>query len=358
MSDQMPYHSTRFSDFSLKMAEQYLEGFKKKFIIANKIFRPNVVHSHHLWLVTALSRVFFQNLPILATCHNTALRQIYLAPHLKEYIVNPIRLLDAIAVINENQKNRIKNLYQFNESLEKSSQFYFVGQAINTEIFYPQEADENKIKKKQKRPVKNKKRIVYAGKLSNSKGVPQLIEAFKEVCEMTNHDYELLLIGSGKGEEKEKIIKMASTLKNRIKALGQIDQEQLASIFRSSELFILPSFYDGFPKVLLESLACGCKAIMTDIPGIQETLVNKCGPSKNIKFISLPKMKTIDQPIQSEIPEFINRIKTAILSYINDVSYDTIDYSYADKVRKEFGWFGLFKRYLEIYKRLIIIQEF
>ena len=339
MSDQMPYMSTKFSDFSHQMLESYLTAFAKKLKDVVDHFKPNLIHSHHLWLVSALCRVLFPEIPMLTSCHNTGLRQIVLAKHLKKFIVNPIKDIDAIAVQNEEQKKKIVKLFNF----EKIEKLYLIGQGINTDIFFPLEQNLEK----------NCYSIIYVGKLSYSKGVPQLIQAFKEILEETRENLELKIVGSGKGPERDEIVKLASGFKEKIHFLGQINQEELAEHLRMSDIFILPSFYDSIPKVLLESLATGCRAIITDLPGIQESITRGCGENDIVQYIKRPRMKSIDKPLEEDIPDFIKNIKEKIrfqLSCIKDCKNETY---YSKKVRDVFSWQALFERYLKLYNSFI-----
>ncbi|MFO7795880.1 MAG: glycosyltransferase family 4 protein [Promethearchaeati archaeon] len=345
MSDEMPYESTKFSTFNEEMLEHYLEGFSKHLKAAIFKFEPNLIHSHHLWLITALCRVLFPNIPLLATSHNTALRQMVLSPHITEFIKKPIQDVDAIAVIDENQQKRIEDLYEFPRNSSHKEKFFHIGQAINTRIFSPPRHT-NIVGKNT--PLK----IVYVGKLSYSKGLPELIKTFKQVSKEIEIPLQLYIIGSGKGKQKENIIKMGKKNGENIFFLGQLDQEKLANYLRESELFVLPSFYDGFPKVLLEALSSGCRAIITDLPGIKSTLFKKCGPSNIIQFLSLPEMKSIDEPVPEEIPSFIENLKSLIKKQLEEIASNKFDYKYANKVRDEFGWDKLFQIYLEKYKEL------
>ena len=339
MSDQMPYRSTKFSDFSLEMLESYLMSFAEKLRDAVDQFKPNLIHSHHLWLVSALCRVLFPEIPMITSCHNTGLRQMVLAKHLKKFIVNPIKDIDAIAVQNEEQEKKIVKLFNF----KKNQKLHIIGQGINTDIFYPLEQNLEK----------SCYSIVYVGKLSNSKGVPQLIQAFKEILEETSENLELKIVGSGKGSERDEIVKLAAGFKERIHFLGQINQEELAEHLRMSDIFILPSFYDSIPKVLLESLATGCRAIITDLPGIQESITRGCGENDIVQYIKRPRMKSIDKPLEEDIPDFIKNIKEKIrfqLSCIKDCKDVTI---YSEKVRDAFSWQALFEKYLKLYNSFI-----
>ncbi|MBD3194431.1 MAG: glycosyltransferase [Candidatus Lokiarchaeota archaeon] len=346
MSDEMPYGSTKFSSFDKEMLELYLEKFAEQIQIALKRFKPNIIHSHHLWLVTALSRVLCSKLPIVATCHNTALRQMELSPHLREFVTRPIQALDAIAVIDNTQQERVKKLYEFNNDQKTKNKFFHIGQGINTNIFHAP-------KKPQKREPKEPITIIYVGKLSYSKGVPQLIKAFREVANESEIPLRLNVIGSGQGPQKEEILSLGEQCDADVYFLGQIEQEALAEYFRKSDLFILPSFYDGFPKVLLEALSSGCRAIITDLPGIKSTLYKTCGPNEQVKFLPMPKMKSIDEPMPEELPEYVENLKSLIMEQIEVIKKNISNYEYAYIIRKKFGKARLFQTYLDKYKELI-----
>ncbi|MEJ2251906.1 MAG: glycosyltransferase family 4 protein [Candidatus Lokiarchaeota archaeon] len=350
MSDKMPYQSTTFSSFNFDMLEEYLAIFANKIEGAITEFKPNIIHTHHLWLVTALARVLNPKIPIITTCHNTALRQMVLASQFQPFVLEPIHNVDLIAINNQDQCERVKKVYQFNRKVKNQYKFLNIGQGINTEVFHPPKVPQRKINKK---AIDLVKRIIYAGKLSFSKGVLQLIEAFKRVSETLEGNYELYIIGSGVGEEKNKIIESAKGSKNKIYFLGQITQSELAQKFRESDLFILPSFYDGFPKVMLEALACGCKVIITEIPGVKENMQNLNGSSKNLRFIPLPRMKTIDQPFEENIPTFTSKLKSEMINILSDAEINKKDIIFSEKVRTEFGSDALFKKYLKKYRELI-----
>ena len=46
--------------------------------------------------------------------------------------------------------------------------------------------------------------------------------------------------------------------------LGSLQQEALAEVFRQSDVFALPSFFEGLPLVTMEAMACGCIVVGTN----------------------------------------------------------------------------------------------
>ncbi len=127
------------------------------------------------------------------------------------------------------------------------------------------------------------------------------------------------------------LLKLISECKYPVKLLGKLNQQELAHEFNMSDVFILPSFFEGLPLVLIEALACGLKVISTDLPGIRDWMDENI-PNNNITYIKLPKLINTDEPSKDEIPMFEKKIAEAIEKcvsstfdskpYLNDISWD------------------------------------
>ena len=86
MSDVMPYESTRFCDLSEEDLCEYEKAFSE--ILQNAVhkFKPDIIHSHHLWIVSAMAHELFPHIPMVTTCHGSDLRQFQNCPHLQEKV--------------------------------------------------------------------------------------------------------------------------------------------------------------------------------------------------------------------------------------------------------------------------------
>jgi glycosyltransferase involved in cell wall biosynthesis len=120
----------------------------------------------------------------------------------RDYVVESCKNLKAVFALNDAQKKYINTYYQIPIEYIQT-----IGGGYDSDIFY---------KPGVKSPYKNVK-IIYAGKLSFSKGVPSLIRAFEKL-QSRNQDVELLLAGTGCGGEEKEIINqiMASSANIKI----------------------------------------------------------------------------------------------------------------------------------------------
>jgi glycosyltransferase involved in cell wall biosynthesis len=85
----------------------------------------------------------------------------------------------------------------------------------------------------------------------------------------------------------------------------------LAEKLNASDVFVLPSFYEGLPLVLIEALACGLQAICTDLPGIRPWM-NRTVPNHGVCFVKPPEMENEDEALPESLLEFEQRLAAAI----------------------------------------------
>jgi len=118
---------------------------------------------------------------------------------------------------------------------------------------------------------KNNFIITYVGRIVNDKGINELIEAF-QVLSNNFEDVKLLLIGDYINEHDSISKESIELLKNN-KAITHLEfQEDVGKYFSISSLFVLPSYREGLPNVLIEAGSYGLPLIATDINGCNEVI--------------------------------------------------------------------------------------
>ncbi|MDD2555749.1 MAG: glycosyltransferase [Syntrophaceticus sp.] len=294
MSDVMPYPSTRYRDLTKEMLESWKTAFRKTLVQAVEAFRPDIIISHHLWLLTALTRQTLPQIPVLGLCHSTCLRQYQLAPGLADLARAGCRQLDGVFALHEEQKEEIHHLLDY-----PKERIQVIGAGYRPDFFYPPD------EARSIRPLK----LVYAGKLCTAKGVPSLIRVFERLSEKYP-GLELHLAGSVIGEESREIMALAKD-QSGITFHGRLTQESLGELFRSSHLLVLPSFYEGLPLVVIEALTSGMRVVTTDLPGLKSYLDPVIGSMDLVHYVEMPRC-VVDQPFAEDLPAFEDRLYDAI----------------------------------------------
>lgn len=309
MSDVMPYSSTKYSDFVSDNNKFIIweDAFKEKLHSVISRFKPDVIVCHHLYILTAMVIEYIKktysnnNTKIFGICHNTDLLQYKKTDLKRDFIRNNINKLDQIFVPSISHKTIAKEIFDIPDS-----KFEIIGIGYNDKIFYNQKIRHEKT---------NNKKLLYVGKVSKKKGVLSLIKAINIL-----HDEEITLDiigGAGDKNEYDEILFEANKSISIINFKGSMSQVELSYEYNTHDIFILPSFSEGIPIVPIEALACGCKVVMSDLPGVKEFYDTNI-KNASVKYVLLPELFNYDEANINSIDEFNKRLSKAICESIND----------------------------------------
>ena len=112
------------------------------------------------------------------------------------------------------------------------------------------------------------------GRLVPQKGFDILIEAFAQIASQVP-DLHCLIIGEGDDKEKLSSQIRAAGLEKRIRLLGYQDRTKAMSILKSSDIFVMPSRYEGTPIALLEAAALARPILAACAGGIPELVTHE-----------------------------------------------------------------------------------
>ncbi len=111
-------------------------------------------------------------------------------------------------------------------------------------------------------------KLLYVGRVSREKNLPELVEAFKQLAALRK-GIRLIVVGEGPYLEE-----MKQALEGLpVTFTGFLDGEDLPQAYASSDVFLFPSTTDTFGNVVLEAQASGLPVIVTDGGGPQENLI-------------------------------------------------------------------------------------
>ena len=152
------------------------------------------------------------------------------------------------------KRNRILNLYNF----------------VDVDMFKPMDAP------------KRDKRILFIGRFIEQKNLFNLLKAIRDLKQ-----FGLTIIGEGPIQNKlnEKVEEYGID----VDFLGTVPHHEIPKIMAQHDIFIIPSYAEGNPKVLLEAMSAGLACIGTNTHGINDIITHKengylCGTTvKSIK---------------------------------------------------------------------------
>ena len=119
----------------------------------------------------------------------------------------------------------------------------------------------------------NKLKLIAVGRLVTLKGFDVLVRALDEVVNQNVHDFLVLVVGEG--EERLRLEKLIRDLKlgSYIKLIGL--RYDVIALMKSSDLFVMPSLYEGLSIAMIEAMACGLPIIASAAPGIKNFIKNE-----------------------------------------------------------------------------------
>jgi glycosyltransferase involved in cell wall biosynthesis len=114
--------------------------------------------------------------------------------------------------------------------------------------------------------------LLAAGRLHAVKDHAFLIRA---CAQLRDHglDFECLVAGEGPERQRLECLIRENRLQHRVKLLGHVARQEMDSLYRTADLFVLTSLSEGIPLVLMEAMALGTTVLAPAITGVPELVV-------------------------------------------------------------------------------------
>lgn len=169
------------------------------------------------------------------------------------------------------------------------------------------------IKKKNTDIVRVPRTILYVGHVLKTKGVFELVEACQRIPNI-----QLRLIGHIL-PDMEVLLKKSVNDARWLQIEGEKPYEDIIKAMMSCDLFVFPSYTEGFPNVILETMACGCAIIATKVGAIPEMLESENEESYGL-LIDSRNCEQIKNAIEILINDDLkkNRMRSNVQRRVNE----------------------------------------
>lgn len=182
--------------------------------------------------------------------------------------------------------------------------------------------------------------ILALGRMAHNKGYDLLIKALPTVFELVPEARLVAAVGGDSAQDKQGVKKL-KTLANKlgvndkIKWKNYIADEDLANVYRSANIFAMPSRYEPFGMVAIEAMACGTPSVITVHGGLNDLIdfgnqALFADPHRPIEFGAMMSMPLLYPNLR------------------NELSVEGARFA-----RRNFGWTGIAKRMLKVFTNSI-----
>lgn len=269
------YSNIRFIDLPstrIKGLEPVLHSFIST--IYSIFQHPDIVHIHNIGPALFSPLLKLVGIKIVLTYHSPNYEHekwsLFGRTILKFSEKIAFKTSGAIIFVNKTQQQK------YNEKIQRKS--YYIPNGINI----PQHP--NKTDFLELLGLKKNKYILAVGRITPEKGFNYFIKAF-EKTELT--DYKLVIAGGVETESSYFEELKKNNIPEQIIFTGYIFGEKLTQLYSHADLFVLPSYNEGFPMVLLEAMSYNLDVLVSDIPAnkaieLPESSYFKTGSIENL----------------------------------------------------------------------------
>jgi len=111
--------------------------------------------------------------------------------------------------------------------------------------------------------------VSFVGRIEPEKGLSEALDAFQQVRRAYPQS-QLLLAGQGSGESNLRKKAISLGVEDRVHFLGWLLRDQVQELLARTDVFIMPSHFEGMPNALLEAMAHGVAVIATPVGAVED----------------------------------------------------------------------------------------
>ena len=229
-------------------------------------FDFDIIDAHYVYpdgfAAVLLGRIFRK--PVMVTARGSDINVFADLPFIRRLILYTLKKVDGVISVSDALKKRIVELGTPEKKIA------VVPNGVDAKKFYP-------IAKSRARESlglpNDRKLLLSVGALESVKGFDYLIKAIRILIDQFRVANVRLLI-VGEGSLREELLQMISaySLDAYVRLVGAVRHDELNLWYSAADLFCLTSRSEGWPNVVIESLACGTPVVATAVGGIPEII--------------------------------------------------------------------------------------
>lgn len=225
-------------------------------------FKPDIVFTHWAypdgWAAVKLGHA--HQLPVVIQVLGSDVLLLHETPSRRPGTVEALQQADGVWAVSQDLARNVKALGVADARIK------VIYDGVDTSLFYPGSQQEARDRLNLKI---SKKMILFIGNIVPVKAIDKLLDACETLHERGVAFHAAII---GQGDQRASLEEHATRLRchDSIRFYGSMPQETLPDWYRASDVFVLPSYSEGVPNVLLEACACNVPYVASNVGGIHE----------------------------------------------------------------------------------------
>lgn len=156
--------------------------------------------------------------------------------------------------------------------------------------------------------------ILFAGRLEKQKGLEMLLDAFSK---LNNNVIKLRIVGTGSQREYLEQLAIEKGIKERVEFMDYT--EDIQKLYKNAKITVLSSLFEGFPNVLVESIACGTPVVSFDMPSGARDIIVEGENGYLVEYLNVEKFaNAVDMALEKEwnydtVKQTVHRFRQEII---------------------------------------------
>lgn len=260
------FHEVNVPDYPLFHYQPYELALASKIVDSVKKYNIDILHVHYAiphafagYMAKKMLEESGIKLPMVTTLHGTDITLVGNLPNYKTAVTFSINQSDVVTAVSDDLKKSTYDLFDVNKDIKVIPNF--IEEKMNDFAYVHCQ--------RQQLAEPNERIITHVSNFRKVKRINDVVETFYRVQQKM--PAKLMMVGDG--PERTPAEELVKSLGIRDKVIFFGNSNEVDSILKYSDLFMLPSETESFGLAALEAMACGVPVISTNAGGLPEVNV-------------------------------------------------------------------------------------
>lgn len=259
----------------------------------------DLLHVHEIWhypLFAGCREAKKTNVPYLVTAHGTLEPYCLKIKSVRKKLYSTLfakKILKQAAALHAVSEEEIKNITDF----VNNRNVYYIPNGINIE-WLENPPDREKIENLYPE-IDGRKKILFLGRIHPKKGLDLLAKSFADIVQKRK-DVCLLVIGPDNENYRSRIEALLAEKEvlNKTLFTGTLTGDNKLAVISGADIFVLPSYSEGFSMSTLEAMACGLPVVITKKCNFPQVEAAQAGRiiNNNVNELTNAVIEILDNP--------------------------------------------------------------